>query len=83
MNLKRANVFLIWLISKQKKTQEPAWSHLIDFLKMQILGKNHLSASKTKRVMLKAVCIYMAKMVQSCETYLSKNIISSAAYNST
>ena len=56
MKLKRANVFFIWLISKQKKTQEPAWSHLIDFLKMQILEKNHLSAFKTKRVMTLQSC---------------------------
>ena len=27
------------LISKRKKIQEPAWSHLIDFLKMRILKK--------------------------------------------
>ena len=39
------------LISKQVKIQEPAWSHLIDFLKMQILKKNHLFAIKIMRVM--------------------------------
>ena len=40
------------LISKRIKIHEPAWSHLIDFSKMQIWKKkNHLSAIKTKQVM--------------------------------
>ena len=47
-------MFLIFFnsISKRIKIQEPAWSHLIDFLKMRILEKkNHLTAIKIKRVM--------------------------------
>ena len=48
------------LISKQIKIQEPAWSHLIDFSKMQILKKkNQLIAIKIRRVMTLYGCPYI------------------------
>ena len=39
---------------------EPAWSHLIDFLRMRILKKkNHLTAIKIKRLMILESCLYI------------------------
>ena len=58
-NSKSKRFTLSALISKRIKIQEPAWSHLIDFLKMRILKKNHPNAIKIEQVMTLLSCAYI------------------------
>ena len=62
-------------ISKRTKIQEPAWSHLIDFLKMRILKKTIISLrlELSKLWHFKAVWIFMAKIVRSWAVVLFAN----------